>query len=573
VDNEEFYNLLKEEFKDVGYEEEKIQAVRVSEKILLPYAKLAQGDSHLKDERKAHLENLLNKYDKAKGDGDRVKQVESLQDIGDLLRARFGPGILAVYAASSLLRKNTDLVETDSRTLKEGRIIVFHRWIRREEIQQLRSVFGERFLVLAIHEPLKSREKRWKDSVGNSPGTQNSAEVQQMLSRHDKDIREAFTEADFFVEHRDEQEFVKDQVQRFVHLLYSDWKIGPTPQEVGMFAAWGASLRSSDLSRQVGAAVMDRNGSLISVGCNEVPSPTGGLYWDQKSRNLYEGTTGISHRDVDDARASREDTGPFLRAEAILGVLGEHYLQDLERLVNLDARLDLLDLVLKVDSDIIKRVQNRGSTLQDFQNLINKATETLTRDIEQVKQWLKSPDRNNRMRGCQELLRKLSPLAREKLLSYAEDTRLKSVLEFGRGVHAEMAALTDAARRGVSVEGATLLVTLFPCHNCARHLVASGIRTVYFIEPYPKSLAPDLHGTEIFLEGEDDDEKGNKVVFRPFLGVAPRFFATAFSPIPKEDKLEKVWEIREWDAKSAPCRLKLRPFYLGALPRAWPDIE
>lgn len=47
-----------------------------------------------------------------------------------------------------------------------------------------------------------------------------------------------------------------------------------------MYAAKSASLRSSDLSRQVGAAVFTEDGELITQGCNEVPKAFGGTYWD-----------------------------------------------------------------------------------------------------------------------------------------------------------------------------------------------------------------------------------------------------------------------------------------------------
>ena len=40
-----------------------------------------------------------------------------------------------------------------------------------------------------------------------------------------------------------------------------------------------AALRSLDLSRQVGAALVTKAGEIIALGCNEVPSPNGGLYW------------------------------------------------------------------------------------------------------------------------------------------------------------------------------------------------------------------------------------------------------------------------------------------------------
>src|SRR5437660_11498747 len=47
-----------------------------------------------------------------------------------------------------------------------------------------------------------------------------------------------------------------------------------------------------------------------------------------------------------------------------------------------------------------------------------------------------------------------------------KDSRLMNITEYGRAVHAEMAAITDCARRGVSVAGSRLLCTTFPCHNC-----------------------------------------------------------------------------------------------------------
>lgn len=44
-----------------------------------------------------------------------------------------------------------------------------------------------------------------------------------------------------------------------------------------------------------------------------------------------------------------------------------------------------------------------------------------------------------------------------------------------RTVHAEMNAIADAARRGVSVEGATAYITRLPCAMCLKLLIASGV--------------------------------------------------------------------------------------------------
>jgi deoxycytidylate deaminase len=54
-------------------------------------------------------------------------------------------------------------------------------------------------------------------------------------------------------------------------------------------------------------------------------------------------------------------------------------------------------------------------------------------------------------------------------------TAVASLLEFGRIVHPEMAAICDAAMRGVRVQGATLYCTTFPCHMCARLIMAAVI--------------------------------------------------------------------------------------------------
>ena len=51
-------------------------------------------------------------------------------------------------------------------------------------------------------------------------------------------------------------------------------------------------------------------------------------------------------------------------------------------------------------------------------------------------------------------------------------------------VHAEQNAIADAARRGVSIQGATAYITHYPCVNCAKILLAAGIQHCYYHEDY-----------------------------------------------------------------------------------------
>lgn len=54
-------------------------------------------------------------------------------------------------------------------------------------------------------------------------------------------------------------------------------------------------------------------------------------------------------------------------------------------------------------------------------------------------------------------------------------------------IHAEMNAIIWAARKGISIEGATIYVTLEPCSECSKNLIASGIKRIVYDKPYEKN--------------------------------------------------------------------------------------
>lgn len=199
-----------------------------------------------------------------------------------------------------------------------------------------------------------------------------------------------------------------------------------------MFLAYAASLRSADLSRQVGAVAVSARGEVIATGANDVPKHGGGLYWP----------------------------GAADQRDHVRGA---------------DSNKVVIDEIV---GDIIDRLAPRRRRLQS--NFIE---------------------------------RKLA------------GSKLHDLTEFGRAVHAEMEAITACARVGVSPTGGTLYTTTFPCHNCAKHIVAAGIREVQYVEPYPKSRALDLHGDSIAVENAEPE----KVLFRPFVGVTARRYFDLFS--------------------------------------------
>ncbi|MBF0332306.1 MAG: hypothetical protein HQL40_01505 [Alphaproteobacteria bacterium] len=114
---------------------------------------------------------------------------------------------------------------------------------------------------------------------------------------------------------------------------------------------------------------------------------------------------------------------------------------------------------------------------------------------------------------------------------------IDALTEYSRSIHAEMEAILSVAREGKhSITNSTLYTTTYPCHNCARHIVAAGIKEVVYIHPYLKSLAIDLHGDAI----SETSDVAERVVFRQYDGVAPRNFLKLFKPLAERKKDGKL---------------------------------
>lgn len=79
------------------------------------------------------------------------------------------------------------------------------------------------------------------------------------------------------------------------------------------------------------------------------------------------------------------------------------------------------------------------------------------------------------------------------------------------GIHAEQNAIIQAAKLGISIDGATLYCTHQPCVICAKMIVNSGISRVVFGEGYPDDFSLDifrLANVPIELYNPTDRPKG-----------------------------------------------------------------
>lgn len=134
----------------------------------------------------------------------------------------------------------------------------------------------------------------------------------------------------------------------------------------------------------------------------------------------------------------------------------------------------------------------------------------------------------------------------------ARNSKLRGLIEFSRSIHAEMHAILSAARtNGSKISGGKLYVTTYPCHSCARHIIAAGIKEVLYIEPYRKSLAMKLHDDAI-SESETAGKDFVKVL--PYDGVAPSKYLALFRM--KPDSRKKDGKMIKIVAKDANPRLE-----------------
>jgi deoxycytidylate deaminase len=293
------------------------------------------------------------------------------------------------------------------RGVRERHAYIFRSLKHPDEVRSLRAIYGPNFYLVAAYSPEEGRKSDLASRIAKSRGTPLSPDfdsAERLIERDrsegglawGQNLEATFHLADFFVDVRRPQ-VMSDAIGRFVQLIFGHPFLTPTLEENAMFHAKAAALRSAEPSRQVGAVVADSDGSLISVGVNEVPKFGGGFYWPG------------------DPNDRREYTMEFDSSEARR---------------------------LKLVSDTLEHLKCAGWLTAD--------ASAGTRD-EIARRAIRSDS---------------PPLPKSSMI--------RNVIEFGRAVHAEMAAITEAARRGVSIAGCTMYATTFPCHLCARHIVAAG---------------------------------------------------------------------------------------------------
>jgi deoxycytidylate deaminase len=417
-------------------------------------------------------------------DGPEDERYVRHMNAGNEIRKKLGRGDALALVTAGAIGNMRRTVTGDDKTPAPRRAYVVRSLKHPEEVETLHKIYGRAFFLIAAYAPRDARKEKLAESIARSKSetdkTRFLPRAEELIIRDEEEtenklgqrVRDTFPLADVFVVATD-RSILAQQIRRFVQIVFEHPFQTPTIDEFVMFHARAAALRSSDLSRQVGAAIADNDGSILGVGCNEVPKFGGGAYW-----------AGDEH-DRRDFQLGYDPSTVFK-----------------ERML----------------AEVLNRLLEGG--------------------------WLAADKKASEIRAlvADALGGGANPLM--------QGARLMDLLEFGRIVHAEMAAVADASRRGVALKGSRLFCTTFPCHMCARHLVAVGISEVIYIEPYPKSLAKELYPDSISVDDRPDSQR---VCFTPFVGVSPNRFIDLFT---KPKRKSSDGKALNWKETAAVPRLK-----------------
>ena len=197
--------------------------------------------------KEIRLSSLLQAPERSSGEYDRIKHY---MNQGDELRKKTeNNAILAAGAAHKI---------KESRTGEPGKTAYIVNSLKHpDEVEFLRKVYGDGFYLFGIH----ADEKRRHAYLVNDKSL-HQAQAEELIRidedekiEHGQRTRDTFHLSDFFISLGKNDDQVKNTVQRFLELLFSNPFRNPTFDEFAMFMAFNSSIRSSDLSRQVGAII------------------------------------------------------------------------------------------------------------------------------------------------------------------------------------------------------------------------------------------------------------------------------------------------------------------------------
>jgi hypothetical protein len=136
-----------------------------------------------------------------------------------------------------------------------------------DEVQALRKIYSHGFFLIGVYADESRRRTYLEKNKDISPDNttiliNRDVDESEKFGQH---TRDTYHLSDFFINYGGNNDRFQNDIWRTIDLIFGKPFVTPTFDEFAMFMAFSASLRSADLSRQVGAVVA-KNNAIVATG-------------------------------------------------------------------------------------------------------------------------------------------------------------------------------------------------------------------------------------------------------------------------------------------------------------------
>lgn len=301
------------------------------------------------------------------------------------------------------------------------------------EVEYFRNRYYEFYLV-SLYANLENRLKR--SDFSKEREKRDKGEGIKAESLHTQNVAECVRLSDIAITTDGPKKELYEKLLKYFALIKQPGCFAPEWEETAMHMAYSMSVRSTCISRQVGAVIEGANGYIVGAGWNDVGK----------------GQLGCGYRCYRDFFELQPEILPCYRE-------GDE-----------SFRNDWLP-------DKIKKGGNSDLNAFCFKDEYSQFE--INKKIDKALEKAKPISDPRKVKNVTDNIR--------------EELSKTKRLEFCRALHAEEnAILQTAIIGGIGIRNGIIYTTTFPCELCAKKIYQSGIKKVVYTEPYPESLSHDV---------------------------------------------------------------------------------
>lgn len=357
------------------------------------------------------------------------------QDMGDNIRSTGNPYAMPEatgYDHLKTLAREANMVIKFQRNRVDAKKnhFVIDSFRNPTEVRFFRKRYGS-FYLCSLFAPKDYRQERMGARFDETADSRDAGKNKDSHELHKQDVTSCTLLADYALNTDKGSGYYRFEIARLLTLIDRPGLVPPRTDEVFMNFAYGLSLRSTCISRQVGAVITNVEGFVIASGWNDVGS----------------GQLGCSLVCIDDYKKFADD---------------DHSISNWGPLIEGYDENKLFSSYRGDDYFCFKDLQSKSLLQSKINNILRKQKNA------------------NCLSSC------------SAINSVKKNLSVKR-LEYARSLHAEENAILQAARFGGSgIAGGTIYTTTFPCELCSKKIYQAQLNRIVYTEPYPDSLSETI---------------------------------------------------------------------------------